>query len=377
MNENIPLTEKFHYTKRFLEIALEKAYDGIYSRDTGLPIYIDPNSQDSNNSIKKIELSESHFQKILSQENGIFLTPTKQEEFFRPNTVIKNIEEFETLLKKYVNYLNTSNKNFYKIDKKHNFSSYMYYLVKTLTNSDNQDLSQYIQTFIGFLHDNNFKNLKKEGKIGSINLDNENSNYFDVLARRAEEYYGSETPYTMRYALDKKGFKYTMPFVRYGISGNQAYIYSIQRKGKTNFKHKRIKELNGKFNSVNSGVKHDRDITPSMLVSATIFLGMLKGIGIENIKIADFLTRRFGHYEGFPSYEESLKLQENITNKFLKTFNRLANQFNGIDIISYPNDYDSYLNLKLGKNISSKNKLLNDFFELGFNYGKNQIDIER
>ena len=114
-----------------------------------------------------------------------------------------------------------------------------------------------------------------------------------------------------------------------------------------------------------------------MLVSATIFLGMLKGIGIENIKIADFLTRRFGHYEGFPSYEESLKLQENITNKFLKTFNRLASQFDGIDIISYPNDYDSYLNLKLGKNISSKNKLLNDFFELGFNYGKNQIDIER
>ena len=131
---------------------------------------------------------------------------------------------------------------------------------------------------------------------------------------------------------------------------------------------------------MNSGVKQNRDITPSMLISATMFLGMCKGIGLENIKVADFLTRRFGYYRGAIWTEEAMKLQENITNKFLRTFSRLVSQFDGIDIVSYPNDYDSYFNLRLGKNISSTNKLLNDFFQVGYRYGKNQkslIDIER
>ncbi len=116
-----------------------------------------------------------------------------------------------------------------------------------------------------------------------------------------------------------------------------------------------------------------------MLISATIFIGMLKKAGIEEIKIADFLTRRFGHYNGINSnYEEACKIQANTTNKFLKTYIRLVSQFSGINITSYPNDVDSYLSLKLGDNISSTNKLLDTFFRIGLEYDDRQQDeLER
>lgn len=364
--------EEFRYTKIFLESVLQNVYTEIRSRDDGKALFTRKSDE-----YDRIKLSESQLQAIVSQKHGIFLVPLEKEKFYRPNTEIKNMKEFEEALSQYLNALSNCGKNFYRIDEEHGIYSYFYYLVKTLTNSDNTDLSKYINVFNGFLNDHKFSKLKTEGKIGRIELGSEETEKYDVLAKRAEEYYGAETPYTMRFFLDRKGFKYTMPFVRYGISGEQAYIYSIQRKGKIKLKYPRIKEIHVKFNKVNSGIKSERDITPSMLISATMFIGMLKGAGIEEVKIADFLTRRYGHYNGVSSYEEADRIQENTTNKFLRIFTRIQGQFDGIDIYSYPNDVDSYLTIKLEDTISSPNHLLNEFFNLGFEYGKIENNIER
>lgn len=374
--------EKYRYVKIFLEIAMQNAYDSVCSRETGQSLYVDPNSisreEKSKTEIKPVELSKQDLERIVSQKKGIFLVPPEKSKFYRPNTVIKDIEQLERKLEQYIEALPKSGKNFYKIDEGHTVATYFYYLVKTLTNSDSHDLLKYIDVFMDFLKDTQFSSLSQESKIGRIELGEEETQKYDVLAKRAEEYYGSETPYTMRYALDRKGFRYTMPFVRYGIAEDQAYIYSIQRKGKIKFRYPRIKEINGRFNRVNSGVKTERDITPSMLISATMFMGMLKGVGIKEVKIADFLTRRFGHYNGINgNVEEASKIQDNITNKFLRTYTRLVAQFHGIEIYSYPNDIDSYLSLRLGEEISSDNPLLNQFFALGLQYGKSQNEIER
>lgn len=373
MNEKI--SEKYKYTKMFLEIVIQNAYDEVYSRDNGKRVYIDPNADQSMEKTVngQVELTDEQLEEIVSQKNGIFLTPPNKYEYYRPNTVIKDIDELEKKLGQYVEAIYSSEKNFYRIDDEHSISTYFYYLIKTLTNSDSQDLIEYIDVFIGFLKDNMFSWLEDESKIGRIALGEEEHQQYDVLAKRTEEYYGSETPYTMRYALDRKGFKYTMPFVRYGISGKEAYIYSIQRKGKLNYRYTKIKEIHGSFNRVNSGIKHERDITPSMLISATMFMGMLSGAGVEKVRVSDFLTRRFGHYNGINSnFEEACRIQSNITNKFLRTFTRLVSQFKGIEITSYPNDIDSYLYLKLGNDISSNNPLLDEFFQLGFECSKKQ-----
>jgi len=379
MNEEIQ--KKYKYTKMFLETVIQNAYDEVYSRDDGECLYVDPNSIQSDErefSKREVELTDEQLEKIVSQKNGIFLTPQRKHEYYRPNTVVKNVDLLESKLEQYINAIQNSGKNFYKIDDEHTISTYFYYLIKTLTNSDSQDLLEYIDVFIGFLKDDNFSSLKDECKIGRIALGEEEHQKYDVLAKRTEEYYGSETPYTMRYALDRRGFKYTMPFVRYGIAGEEAYIYSIQRKGKVKFRYPRMREIHGSFNRVNSGVKYERDITPAMLISATMFMGMLIGAGIKKVKVADFLTRRFGHYNGINSdFEEASRIQSNITNKFLRTYSRLVAQFNGIEITSYPNDIDSYLSIKLGDEISSSNPLLNEFFQLGYESSRKQDDLER
>lgn len=379
MSENIE--ENYKYTKIFLETIIDSAFDKICSRDDGKELFVDPNSMKSGkltaSERQAVKLTGEQLEKIVSQKNGIFLCPQGSEAFYRPNLVISNLEALEEELKQYYKRICHSEKNFYKIDKEHNMATYFYYLIKTLTNSDCQDFLEYIKVFNGFLDDNNFDSLRHEKSLGKIDLEQEGHKY-DVLAKRTEEYYGSETPYTMRYALERKGFRFTMPFVRYGISGKKAYIYSIQRKGKINLNYSKIKKINGEFNKVNSGVKSGRDITPAMLISATIFIGMLKKAGIEEVKIADFLTRRFGHYNGINSnYEEACKVQANTTDKFLKTYIRLVSQFSGIDITSYPNDVDSFLSLKLGDNISSTNKLLDTFFRIGLEYDSRQEDLER
>ena len=376
------IEENYKYTKIFLETLINCAFDKICSRDDGEELYIDPNSMKSGKLIdsekQAVKLTCKQLEKIVSQKNGIFLCPKRSEAFYRPNLVIGNLEQLEEELKQYCEHICHSKKSFYKIDEKHNIAEYFYYLIKTLTNSDCQDFLEYIKVFNGFLEDDNFNSLRHEKILGDIFFEEEGHKY-DILAKRTEEYYGSETPYTMRYALERKGLKFTMPFVRYGISGEKAYIYSIQRKGKINLNYLKNKKINGEFNKVNSGVKNGRDITPSMLISTTIFIGMLKKAGIEEIKIADFLTRRFGHYNGVDSnYDEACKIQANTTDKFIKTYIRLVSQFSGINITSYPNDVDSYLSLKLGDNISSTNKLLDTFFRIGLEYDdRQQDDLER
>ena len=206
------IEENYKYTKIFLETIINSAFDKICSRDDGKELYIDPNSMKSGKLIdsekQEVKLTSQQLEKIVSQENGIFLCPKRSEDFYRPNLVIGNLEALEEELKQYYDHICNSEKNFYKIDKKHNMATYFYYLIKTLTNSDCQDFLEYIKVFNGFLEDNNFNSLRHEKILGKIDLEKEGHKY-DVLAKRTEEYYGSETPYTMRYALERKGFKFT------------------------------------------------------------------------------------------------------------------------------------------------------------------------
>ena len=50
--------------------------------------------------------------------------------------------------------------------------------------------------------------------------------------------------------------------------------------------------------------------------------------------------------------------------EFLYTFLRLIYQSNGIEILSYPLDYNSYLMFTMNSNISFNNILLDDSFNI-------------
>ena len=196
---------------------------------------------------------------------------------------------------------------------------------------------------------------------------------YNIYARQCEEYYGSETPYTMHFFAEVPGFKFEMPLIRYGIvEENVAYIYSIQRKRLYKNNYPKIKEINTLFNDANSGVKHNRNITPSMLCSLVLFIGMLQNKNINQILVDGFLTRRYGYYNGVNEEEQREKISYNSIDKFFKLFIRLVDQFEGIEITAYPLDIDSNFHISIDKNIWSSNKLLNQLYNLGLNYSKQE-----
>lgn len=296
-------------------------------------------------------------------ENGSLLIPSTETAFYRPNIIIRDMGEFESALQEYINLINSNPKLFYKIDDRHTVENYLFYLIKSINNTDCQDFSSYIKRFCSYLQDENFDEFNYSILLGQLND-------YNLYARRCEEYYGSETPYTMHFYVEAPGLKFEMPLVRYAISDDTAYIYSVQRKRLYNNRYTRIRQVNSLFNNVNKGVKCDRNITPSMLCSLTVFLGMLKANNISHIKADGFLPRRYGYFNGITQDDDRDGVLYNSVDKFFKLLLRVSNQFQGIEITSFPFDVDSYISLSIDDEVRSDNELLNHLFHLGFNYEK-------
>ena len=92
---------------------------------------------------------------------------------------------------------------------------------------------------------------------------------------------------------------------------------------------------------------------------------MLNAKGIEKVKAPDFIIRRWGDFWDSKDEATDDRIQTSATNKFLINLVRLDQQFNGIDITAVPNDIDSFLHLKLDKDISTTYPTLDAFFESG------------
>ena len=320
--------------------------------------------------LTKILLEEIHHSNGYTVQRydgkSALLIPREGQRYYMPDLVVRDLEQLEDALKEYIEAINNSSLLFYKIDDRHKMKNYLFYLIKSLTNTDCQDFISYIRRFTTYLKDNHFTDLYYSQEIGKMDK-------YNILARRCEEYYGSETPFTLKYYAECPGFKFEMPLVRYGISSkNEAYIYSIQRKRIYHNKNCRIKEINSIFNGANSGVKHNRDITPAMLCSLVIFVGMLQNQGVRRMKADGFLTRRYRYFNGVSDEEERNQILHNSVDKFNKLFLRLVEQFNGIDIVAYPFDIDSYFHLLIAEQVNSNNETLNQFYNMGLNYQEKQ-----
>ena len=97
---------------------------------------------------------------------------------------------------------------------------------------------------------------------------------------------------------------------------------------------------------------------------------------INKIKISSILIERWNakriaiskkaKYKNLTNEEteklikEQERIQANLTEKFLRTFLRLSEQYNNLNITAYPYEIDSYLSLEVAGRLTSENKLLND-----------------
>lgn len=294
--------------------------------------------------------------------SGLVLIPSAEQQYYMPLIVIKDCLAFEQALIEYAKVIDSLALTFYRTTKEHPIEDYLFYLIKSLTNDDCSDLTSYVIRFTKYLKDAFFSQLTFKKPIGNLGE-------YKIIARKCEEYYGAETPFTMHYYLDKPGLRFEIPLIRYGITPDKkAYIYSVQRKRLYNNRNGRIKSINTLLNKVNSGVKEDRNITPAMLCSLTLFIGMLESEGIHDVMADGFLTRRYGYLDGLTNDDERDAVLSNSVDKFFRLFIRLQAQFKDIDISAYPFEVDSYMHIKLGQNIYSNNELLNELHNIGKTY---------
>lgn len=343
---------KYWLAEMFLDVALEMDYRS-FRASTLIDLAIDENGNISDSQMDE-------FDKLV-----------KNSEYYRrPVTITKDkrphlhyaLQEF--LEKNYKENLT------YTKNKKADY--FLYWLLKNLTNSDIDDLVSYVKRYTDFTTDKTFKNLSDAVLLTTI----EDINFYTMNVDEFEA--GLETPYLMLFWAEDNKNTSVMPYIRYGIEntekGKIAYIYAVQRRNYIPVKQPELekpeleKRLDRIFAGANSSVKENRNITPSMVCVLASFMGMLKAKGITEVKAPDFIARRWGEFWQVRDRddEKQEQIQSNATDKFLRSLIRLDQQFNGIDLIALPNDVDSYLHLKLSRDITTTNATLAKFFNVGY-----------
>ena len=193
-----------------------------------------------------------------------------------------------------------------------------------------------------------------------------------------------------------------LPTISYGISDDICYIYAIQdyNKHESNTYHNKIKrklyKLNDKIYEKETDEYKDykngsslyypeniSDVSPSAVLALSIFLNEIEKQGISKVEVIPYLPIRYDNKikvlafksikyakENNLNEEEKRKYylnllkkqvynQNNMTQKFIRTFYRVAYHFNNVNITSSPMELDSNLHISLSKFEYSNNEVLN------------------
>ncbi len=329
--------------------------------------------------------------------------------------VIKNEDNFFEILNEYV-LLELNKKRrvptFVYDELRNHMKFIMAYLFVNATTEDFGNPVNLIRRNIEFLQDDTFSYLS-DGEI----LDMED--YFlgsNLVLQNVEHGVAMETPNKMYVGLDKESngdnFKYPIADITYGIANEDGekvcYIYSLMKPkdrreiGKEEEKYqKKIARLMYKLNDGISDYESSEyfeykdglskyypenisDVTPSFVLALSAFIALLEREGITNIKAVPYLPLRYLSRDIAASevkdddkrealHNRNMFIQENITDKFIRTFMRVKFHLSELDVISLPYEMDEFLNMSLnGEHYGISNEMLNDVFDVILENKKNK-----
>ncbi|MDD4406822.1 MAG: hypothetical protein PHF30_02140, partial [Bacilli bacterium] len=276
------------------------------------------------------------------------------------------------------------------------------YLFVNATSEDFVNPLELLDRNISFLKDDTFDYLNQ-----GINIPLQNS--FDesfINIKNSDQSAFMETNKKITIFLFKQindeYFKYILPDISYGIrinSNNEkiCYIYSIiNPKTKKDEKTKYYKKVARELYKLNSGVfdseseeyknykvgkdnydyypENISDVSPSAILSLSIFISLLEKENIKKIRVVSYLPIRYLSREIIAQrqinqkyaqvlHERNNELQRNITDKFLRTFRRVAFHITGIETNSYPYQPSEFMEISLNEiNHNISNIILNDVY---------------
>lgn len=332
---------------------------------------------------------------------------TKAKDF--NNTMIPSllIKNRENLTNSILSYLEVA-EEFYKDDPRVSDSSNKskYIIASLLANTlvtDFNDLNELFVRGKNFILDNSLNNFIESKNIGYSNLLKSN-----IIVTLEKQSIVEETPYGINIKLedDFNNTIYEFPTIRYGISENKAYIYAIQGRNKVN-NDKKVERILRKVGegfdeqgTLRDPITHPENlysISPWSLVALSIVIPLIKNYSHVDEFIAPyFLVNRWNAVElSYEILKEKYKgemsnpkvasviarkanqvekhdpIQRNITDKFIRSFRRLAHHFSNISIDSFPLEMDSALHFTVGDDYHCNNTLLNEVYSLSNSYINN------
>ncbi len=341
-------------------------------------------------------------------EMGISIKAVEKDNSFVPTLFIKNKAEFDRLLYQYINIASKfyddsnfapelSNNNLGLGINKEKLLAVL--LWSNATMEDFQNPCEFLKRRISF-----FKNTDLNEYINSIDsLMSECLNStikLEVVKSKVQ----SETPYRLKITLHDLNSEdcYHFPDIFFGIEDSKAYVLGIQTdrhdKNDNCYYVKRIKRLlygidegldvkNENFDNYDFG--NIKDVTASFVVAANIFTGIIRNYGITQVIVPSILIVRWNakeithkniiKYKNLTSVEaddlanKHEEIQNNLTEKLLRTFNRLAYHHTGFNITSYAGEIDEASHFEILPTDECNNALLRETsFKITKKYARNR-----
>ena len=355
------------------------------------------------------------------EEASFFFNDARNEDlsFEAPVLIIRDKENFDLMLVEYIKH------QIQFLNEEENLRNYLvlccgesirnqikYLLLLTWKNATSEDflnpqvfLSRRIQFFM------------KEDNLNPLQAQLDITQGLSIVSEIKRQFASLETPYyldskVIGYNQNGNEESYPLPQISYGISEGIAYLYSIKgqkrphNENKTQFFKKVDRYLYKANDHVQDSFEYQAykekksdyypenisDISVSALYSLTMFLKHLERNKITKLVIPSFLPLRYLAKEQainetvslfrFLYKEERLeqiKEEElaqltrdicNQTEKLIRTLRRLSYHFPNIEIISYPFDLDSNLQMKISAYTNKETHILTNLYNQTTSFSK-------
>ena len=221
------------------------------------------------------------------------------------------------------------NKIYYDLSGKDFYKRLLLDLISSASRQDLVDFHKYVERKTLMFDSHVNEGCKKVGEISDIEV------FCDIKKNRS--YF--ESLYNMDLYFKRGEEIYYLPSINFSFIDNICYLGSVQRKH-TIENNSLSKKLDRYFRKVNKGVDEESDIyniSPSALVSLTIFSSLIKNYGVNKVVSSTYMPiRYYGYRDKLPfkkgiDYNEAMNRldldQYNMTNKLMNLLLRYNYHF--------------------------------------------------
>jgi len=344
----------------YIPVYSKMYFEQIYQRPLSA-IFINTIKQMISDDVSKVTVSNRGLKYVIGK-----LDVKGEEEI--PKIIIKNIDNLECTLNDLIDKIMKSD-TFFKnpllnFDGDQGVSYLIEWIMRNATSNDLSNVESFLKKYTHFITDNTFDQIKKIKHIGVLLG-------YDVYVMRKRSSVNYETPYYLAYYMVKDNIPVELPNVRFGVENkgsNKIFHILSTQTSQDNVHMEEYYEICKQFKSYMGKSKFFREFNPTHVISLFITFGLIKGIGIDTVKVADYLPLRFYRLvlENQQSEEELYNLQSRLVDKNIYNYLRISELFSGINIQDYVDNGDGLL-IHLEDEIVLNDLFSQKLYNLGYN----------